>query len=128
MQIALNGSTENQRFSTFPYEATNPLNNKKHSFKDIEDVNKLLIQCYDDCYNAGFKEIGSALYEYSRFFVDDKMIIDNKIQSTIKSYRYCKKFNCPPYKSLNETPVDIIDTYMIIDDEVTQHQSRTENG
>ena len=129
MHIALNGLTQSHpNLDSFPYEATDPLSNKKVMFDEIEDVYKLLVECYDQCNKEGFKSMGNALYEYSRFFVNDKMIVDEKIQNTIKSYRYCKKFNCPPFPSLNETPVDIIDSFMIIDDEITQHQSRKQNG
>ena len=129
MHIALNGLTQSHpNLDSFPYEATDPLSNKKVMFDEIEDVYKLLVECYDQCNKEGFKSMGNALYEYSRFFVNDKMIVDEKIQNTIKSYRYCKKFNCPPFPSLNETPLDIIDSFMIIDDEITQHQSRKQNG
>lgn len=129
MHIALNGLAQSHpNLDSFPYEATDPLSNKKVMFDEIEDVYKLLVECYDQCNKEGFKSMGNALYEYSRFFVNDKMIVDEKIQNTIKSYRYCKKFNCPPFPSLNETPVDIIDSFMIIDDEITQHQSRKQNG
>ena len=129
MHIALNGLTQSHpNLDSFPYKATDPLSNKKVMFDEIEDVYKLLVECYDQCNKEGFKSMGNALYEYSRFFVNDKMIVDEKIQNTIKSYRYCKKFNCPPFPSLNETPVDIIDSFMIIDDEITQHQSRKQNG
>jgi hypothetical protein len=129
VHIALNGLAQSHpNLDSFPYEATDPLSNKKVMFDEIEDVYKLLVECYDQCNKEGFKSMGNALYEYSRFFVNDKMIVDEKIQNTIKSYRYCKKFNCPPFPSLNETPVDIIDSFMIIDDEITQHQSRKQNG
>ena len=129
MHIALNGLAQSHpNLDSFPYEATDPLSNKKVMFDEIEDVYNLLVECYDQCNKEGFKSMGNALYEYSRFFVNDKMIVDEKIQNTIKSYRYCKKFNCPPFPSLNETPVDIIDSFMIIDDEITQHQSRKQNG
>ena len=129
MHIALNGLTQSHpNLDSFPYEATDPLSNKKVMFDEIEDVYKLLVECYDQCNKEGFKSMGNALYEYSRFFVNDKMIVDEKIQNTIKSYRYCKKFNCPPFPSLNETPLDIIDSFMIIDDEITQYQSRKQDG
>ena len=129
MHIALEGLTVSHLdFNSFPYKATNPLSNKKVIFNEIEDVHNLLIECYDECNSKGFKEMGKALYEYSRFFANDSMLIDDKIQSKIKSYRYCKKFNCPPYPSLNETPIDIIDSFMIINDEITQYQSRKQNG
>lgn len=129
MHIALHGLTEaHPNLDSFPYEATNPLSNKRVEFNEIEDVYNLLIECYDECNKEGFKSMGNALYECSRFFVNDKMIVDEKIQNTIKSYRYCKKFNCPPFPSLNETPLDIIDSFMIIDDEITQHQSRKQDG
>ena len=34
MHIGINGLNENERFSKFPYEAVNPLNNTKYIKKD----------------------------------------------------------------------------------------------
>ena len=129
MQISLHGLQQGQGHpNTFPYDAISPISGKKTTFNSMEDVHNLLIECYDECIEKGFNQVGNALYEQSLFFANDIMFVDDKIQSKIKSYRYCKKFNCPPYPSLNETPIDIIDSFMIIDDEITQHQVRKQNG
>ena len=129
MQISLHGLQQVQGHpNTFPYDAISPISGKKTTFNSMEDVHNLLIECYDECIEKGFNQVGNALYEQSLFFANDIMFVDDKIQSKIKSYRYCKKFNCPPYPSLNETPIDIIDSFMIIDDEITQHQARKQNG
>ena len=129
MHIALNGLTQSHpNLDSFPYEATDPLSNKKVMFDEIEDVYKLLVECYDQCNKEGFKSMGNALYEYSRFFVNDKMIVDEKIQNTIKSYRYCKKFNCPPYPSLQDTPANIMESFMIIDKEIKSISLGEPNG
>ena len=129
MQISLHGLQQVQgHTNTFPYDAISPISGKKTTFNSMEDVHSLLIECYDECIEKGFNQVGNALYEQSLFFANDIMFVDDKIQSKIKSYRYCKKFNCPPYPSLNETPIDIIDSFMIIDDEITQHQARKQNG
>lgn len=88
----------------------------------------MLVECYDKCVQEGVSGLGTAIYEYSRFFTSDNHIFDNKIQNTIKKYRYCKKFNCPPYLSLDITPIDTFDDFMIIDDEIEQSKSRKQNG
>ena len=125
MQISLHGFQEYEGHThTFPYEALNPISNKKDTFNDIEDVHNLLVQCYDECIEKGFNKVGNAIYDYSRFFTNDLMLIDEKIQAKIKSYRFRKKFNCPPFPSLEETPIDVIDSFMIIDDEITQYKPK----
>lgn len=128
MHIGINGLNENERFSKFPYEAVNPLNNSKKTFKSVEDVENLLIKCYDECVKEGVYGLGNALYEYSRFFAHDKYIIDIKMQETIRKYKYCKKFNCPPHPSLDKTPIDVFDDFMLIDDEIEQNKARNKNG
>ena len=128
VHIGINGINKNERFSTFPYEAVNPLTNKRKTFEGVEDIEKILIECYDKCIKEGVGGLGIAMYEYSRFFADDSFLLDNEMQNTIRKYRYCKKFSCPPRPSLDTTPIDIIDDFMLIDDEITQHQSRKKNG
>ena len=40
------------------------------------------------------------------------------------AYKFCKKFNCPPYPSLQDTPVETIDIFNIIDQEIEQFSSK----
>jgi len=66
--------------------------------------------------NTKYK-LGNTLYEQSFFFVDHAFIISQDMQNRIKEYQFCKKFNCPPYPSISQTPADIIDDFFIIDEE-----------
>ena len=60
----------------FPYDAVNPQTGKKMTFDSMDDVYKVLFQCYDECINKGFKKLGEALYQESLFFVNDEKLID----------------------------------------------------
>ena len=61
--------------------------------------------------------MGEALYTQSFFFTSNEMLVDAECQNRIKEYQFCKKFNCPPHPSLQSTPANIIDDFMIIDEE-----------
>ena len=45
----------------------------------------------------------------------------------IKKYQFCKKFNAPPYPSLQDTPAKTVESFMIIDDEITQFSTKEKN-
>ena len=64
--------------------------------------------------------IGQSLYSSCAFFVDYTMLVDSKMQDRIKEYNYCKTFSCSPYPSMMETPANVIDDFMIIEQEVNQ--------
>tara|TARA_Y100001973_G_scaffold28548_1_gene42977 strand:+ start:335 stop:697 length:363 start_codon:yes stop_codon:yes gene_type:complete len=104
----------------FPYKAMNPMTTKEQTFESQEDVYLVLEQCYDKCIEKGYNRLGEALYKQSLFIANDVMFLDSKCQDKIKSYKFCKKFNCPPYPSLQETPIDVIDSFNIIDEEIEQ--------
>ena len=76
-----------------------------------------IIKLYDKAEGKGFN-LGEALYEYCFHFVDHSLLLDEDCQDRITEYKFCKKFNCPPYPSLKETPPNIIDDFLIIDEEV----------
>ena len=61
--------------------------------------------------------MGEALYTQLFFFTNCELLVDAKYQKRIKEYLYCKTFNCPPYPTLQESPANIIDEFMIIDEE-----------
>lgn len=125
MQIALNGVQKKHSLpNTFPYDAVNPMTTKKQTFSSIDDVYMVLEECYDKCVEKGYSRLGEALYKQSLFIVNDALLLNGKMQDTIKSYRYCKNFNCPPYSSLQETPIDTINSFMIIDDEINQFRQK----
>ena len=129
MQISLNGlQTKHSLPNEFPYEAINPMSAQTETFKDLDDVYKTLFECYDKCIEKGFKKLGEALYNQSLFIVNDFLLLDNKMQYYIKQYRFCKNFNCPPYPSLQDTPIKTIDSFMVIDQEIEQFKTKDNNG
>ena len=125
MQIALNGTQKKHSLPyEFPYKAMNPMPTKEQTFESIEDVYNVLEECYDKCIEKGYSRLGEALYKQSLFIVNDVLFLDQKYQDKIKAYKFCKKFNCPPYPSLQETPIDTIDSFNIIDEEIEQFRSK----
>jgi len=125
VQIALNGVQKKHSLpNEFPYDAVNPMTTKKQAFESIEDVYVTLEECYDKCVEKGYNRLGEALYNQALFMVNDVLLLDGKIQNDIKAYRYCKNFNCPPYPSLQETPIKTIDSFMIIDEEINQFRQK----
>ena len=119
MQISLNGLQKNHSLpSEFPYEAINPMSARTETFNNIEDVYKTLEECYDKCVEKGFDRLGESLYQQMLFIVNDNLILDIDMQNMIKKYQFCKSFNCPPYPSLQDTPANIMESFMIIDQEI----------
>ena len=108
----------------FPYKAMNPMTTKEQTFESQEDVYLVLEQCYDKCIEKGYSRLGEGLYKQSLFIANDIMFIDQKYQDKLKAYKFCKKFNCPPYPSLQDTPVETIDIFNIIDQEIEQFSSK----
>ena len=64
--------------------------------------------------------IGQSLYSSCAFFADYTMFVDSKMQDRIKEYNYCKTFSCSTYPSMMETHANVIDDFMIIEQEVNQ--------
>ena len=89
-------------------------------YKSIEDIYNELIALYDISIEKGF-ELGEALYTQAGFFTDYKLLLRLECQNKIKDYRFCKSFSCPPYKSLEDTPEEVIDDFMIIDEEFNKY-------
>ena len=129
MQISLNGLQGNYSLpNKFPYEAMNPMSARKQTFNSIDDVYIVLNKCLDKCVEKGFDKLGEALYKQSLFIVNDVLLIDQEMQNLIKKYQFCKKFNCPPYPSLQDTPASLVESFMIIDDEIQQYTLKEKNG
>ena len=125
MQIAVNGTQKKHSLPyEFPYKAMNPMTTKEQNFESIEDVYSVLEECYDKCIEKGYSRLGEALYKQSLFIANDVLFIDQKSQDKLKAYRFCKKFNCPPYPSLQETPIDTIDSFNIIDEEIEKFRNK----
>ena len=75
-----------------------------------------IIRLYDNADAKGFN-VGEAIYTQSFIFADHGLLLDEDYQCRIKEYTFCKQFNCPPYPSLNQTPPNIIDDFLIIEQE-----------
>ena len=82
----------------------------------ITDVYDEIIRLSDEAEQKGFN-VGEAIYTQSFFFADHSLLLDEDCQSRITEYNFCKQFSCPPYPSLNETPPNIIDDFLIIEQE-----------
>tara|TARA_R110002012_G_scaffold256900_2_gene437095 strand:+ start:694 stop:1077 length:384 start_codon:yes stop_codon:yes gene_type:complete len=125
VQIAVNGTQKKHSLPyKFPYKAMNPMTTKEQTFNSIDDVYDVLEECYDKCVEKGYSRLGEALYKQSLFIANDVLFIDQKSQDKLKAYRFCKKFNCPPYPSLQETPIDTIDSFNIIDEEIEKFRNK----
>ena len=125
MQIAVNGTQKKHSLPyEFPYKAMNPMTTKEQTFNSIDDVYDVLEECYHKCVEKGYSRLGEALYKQSLFIANDVLFIDQKSQDKLKAYRFCKKFNCPPYPSLQETPIDTIDSFNIIDEEIEKFRNK----
>ena len=110
----------------FPYEAFAPSLNKKVLFTHLNDVYDELMRLYDISVEKGF-DVGESLFEQSYYFTDPSILVEPKYQTRIKEYVYCKKFSCPPYPSLYETPYEIIEDFMTIDEEYEYSRKEVKN-
>ena len=104
--------------NTFPYDAMNPMTTKQKTFNSIDDVYEVLIECYDKCIEKGYSRLGEALHQQALFIVNEELMLDQDIQLTIKKHQFCKQFNCPPYPSMIETPANVIDDFIVIEQEM----------
>ena len=104
--------------NTFPYDAVNPMTTKQKTFNSIDDVYEVLIECYDKCIEKGYSRLGEALHQQALFIVNEELMLDQDIQLTIKKHQFCKQFNCPPYPSMIETPANVIDDFIVIEQEM----------
>ena len=101
---------------------------KDKTFNSIDDVYEVLIECYDKCIEKGYNRLGKALHQQALFIVNEELILDQDIQLTIKKHQYRKQFNCPPYPSMIETPANVIDDFMVIEQEMTQFRNKENDG
>jgi len=106
-----------QHRRTFPYKALNPVLNESVEIKTIEQVYEILMQCYDEAVEGKFN-IGESLYSQLFFFVDPEELYSSEYQNLIKKYLFCDTFKCPPYPSLQETPAEMVDDFLLIKREI----------
>ena len=105
----------------------NPMTTKAQEFKSMDDIYNVLIECYDKCVKKGFTRLGEALRQQSLFIVNDELLLDSNMQLTIKKHQFCKQFNCPPYPSLSQTPANIIEDFMIIEQEINHFETKDQD-
>ena len=55
------------------------------------------------------------LYTMHFFFCNTYELLNPKIKQRIKEYNYAKAFNCPPYPSIQETPAQVVDDFLQIE-------------
>ena len=106
---------------SFPYKALNPVTNTSVLIENKEQIYGILMECYNKAKEKGF-DVGEALYEQHFFFADAGQLYNQDCQNLIKKYIYCDTFNCPPYPSLEETPADLVDNFLLIKKEITKAQ------
>ena len=75
---------------------------------------------YNNMIDKGFKSCGQGLYTHASFIVDNSYIIKSEYQEMIKQYHYSKISKTPPFSSVQDTPSEYIDNFIIIEDEVNQ--------
>ena len=86
-------------------------------FKSLSDVDDELLEVAQESREQGFRESEAVYYEHF-YFANSEDLIDKDSQVMIKSYMYCTDSKTPPFSSLNETPANFIDKWMIISDEI----------
>ena len=77
------------------------------------------MDCYNEATERGF-DIGEALYNQLFFFADPEQLYDADSQNLIKKFVFCDTFKCPPYPSLEETPADLVDNFLLIKQEIAR--------
>tara|TARA_B100002052_G_C15549314_1_gene448321 strand:- start:73 stop:456 length:384 start_codon:yes stop_codon:yes gene_type:complete len=101
----------------FPYQCLNPVTQQQEVIENKEDVSRILMQCQQEAIEKGY-DIGEALYTQLFFFADPIHIYDEDCQNLIKKYVFCDTFNCPPYPSLQETPAELVDQFLLIKQQI----------
>ena len=75
------------------------------------------MECHKEAVEKGY-DIGEALYNQHFFFCDSAILYDVDCQALIKKYIFCDSFNSPPYPSLQETPAELVDQFLLIKQQI----------
>ena len=102
----------------FPYTALSPVTGTQKEFKDMDDVYTELEICYKELINKNVGSLGETLYIEHFYFCNTHDLIDTDIQDYIRKYNFSKKFNIPPYPSMQEIPANEFDIYTEIANEI----------
>lgn len=111
----------------YPYKALSPLRGVEHTYTSDSSIDDEILALYNEAINRG-GQVGEAIYMQSMFITSPLKLIDDDMQNTIKRYSFCKTFNCPPFPSLQETPADTIDDFMIIEEEYNHCLAKEKNN
>lgn len=71
--------------------------------------------------DKGIVDVAETLYIEHFMFSNTYELVDKNIQQRIKEYNFCKAFNCPPYPTIKETPINLIDDFLNIELITLQH-------
>ena len=78
------------------------------------------MNCYQELEDKNVQNKSETIYIEHFYFANTSELLDSKIQQRIKEYNYCKAFSCPPYPSLNDTPAEMVDDFMEIENIMIQ--------
>ena len=73
------------------------------------------MNCYNEIEKRGMVNQSEEIYTMHFFFCNTYELLNPKIQQRIKEYNYAKAFNCPPYPSIQETPAQVVDDFLQIE-------------
>ena len=104
-----------------------PVDGRNKEFNSYEDVEEELCRCYDECIEKKVTNVGETLYLEHFFFCNTGDLLKGDIQMVIKKYNFCKTFNCPPYPSLDQTPAEIVENFMKIEQEINSRKDKGKN-
>lgn len=107
--ISYHGAQEPREY---PIEGINPINRQKVSLGSREELEGLLIACWDDAIEHKFSA-GEACFKQLPFFGSTGNIIDRHCQERIKEYQFAKSFGIGGFEITTER----FDDFLIIEDE-----------
>ena len=96
-------------------------------FRTMDDVYEELEACYDEIMERQISSVGDTLYTEHFYFCNTSDLLDVNVQQRIKEYSYCKAFSTPPYPSLQQTPAQVVDEFMLIEKELNYLKSKDSN-
>ena len=96
-------------------------------FESMDDVYEELEACYDEIMERQISSVGDTLYTEHFYFCNTNDLLDVNVQQRIKEYSYCKAFSTPPYPSLQQTPAQVVDEFMLIEKELNYLKSKDSN-
>lgn len=125
MQYSLKG-TKNKNDFQFPYRTLSPIYRKNKLYNTIDDVYDELIVAYNQTKDKS--KLGISLYLIHLYFANSEYILDTHSQNIIKAYMFAKEFNMPIFSNLMETPMEYVEKFQIIKEEIMAFQKEEANN